>query len=122
MQSQLELRSPVTRFNESGNYAFEDVCLLVSKGELIAIIGRSGCGNSTMFNIAAGLSESTSGSVWVNGERAVRPHSGAIYVFLQYRKSYFSGKWLSRTCFSREVSAESQYGEPQGQSRSRCEA
>ena len=44
MQAQLELKSLGKRFNQNGNYAFEDISLSVSKGELIAIIGSSGCG------------------------------------------------------------------------------
>ena len=92
MQAQLELKSLGKRFNQNGNYAFEDISLSVSKGELIAIIGPSGCGKSTMLHIAAGLSEPTSGSVWVNGERVVRPRNDAMYVFQQYSKSIFPWK------------------------------
>src|SRR4051812_29085513 len=92
MPAQLELKSLGKRFSQDGNFAFEDISLSVSKGELIAIIGPSGCGKSTMLHIAAGLSDATSGSVWVNRELVARPRDDAMYVFQQYSKSIFPWK------------------------------
>lgn len=39
----------------------------VRHGEILAIVGRTGCGKSTMFNLVAGLLEATAGSVRVLG-------------------------------------------------------
>lgn len=41
--------------------------LTVSKGQLLAILGKSGSGKSTLLNIIAGLVLSDSGSVWIDG-------------------------------------------------------
>ena len=39
----------------------------ITKGEIVAVLGKTGCGKSTMFNLLAGLIEPTSGSVDVTG-------------------------------------------------------
>jgi NitT/TauT family transport system ATP-binding protein len=39
----------------------------IGKGEIVAVLGKTGCGKSTMFNIVAGLIESTSGQARVIG-------------------------------------------------------
>lgn len=41
----------------------------VQRGELIAIVGASGTGKSTLLHCLGGLDEPTAGEVWVAGER-----------------------------------------------------
>ncbi|SET55366.1 lipoprotein-releasing ABC transporter ATP-binding protein LolD [Thalassotalea agarivorans] len=66
--------------------------LSVPKGELLAIVGSSGCGKSTFLHLAGGLDKPTSGSVSINGvelenlsekERAAfrNQHIGFVYQF-----------------------------------------
>lgn len=43
-----------------------DLSLMVEPGELVAIVGRSGCGKSTFLHLAGGLDTPTSGKVLVN--------------------------------------------------------
>jgi ABC-type lipoprotein export system ATPase subunit len=47
--------------------ALHDVDLDVETGEFLVITGRSGCGKTTLLNIASGLAIPTSGSVKVEG-------------------------------------------------------
>jgi NitT/TauT family transport system ATP-binding protein len=47
--------------------AVDELSFEVGKGELVAVLGKTGCGKSTMFNIVAGLIEPTSGSARVVG-------------------------------------------------------
>src|SRR5262245_29512235 len=44
----------------------------VAPGEIVAVLGKTGCGKSTMFNLIAGLIEPTSGSVDVIGHDPFR--------------------------------------------------
>jgi NitT/TauT family transport system ATP-binding protein len=39
----------------------------IAQGEIVAVLGKTGCGKSTMFNLLSGLIEPTSGKVEVTG-------------------------------------------------------
>jgi len=45
----------------------DQVCLQVSHGERIAVVGASGAGKSTLLGLLAGLDLPTSGKVWLGG-------------------------------------------------------
>jgi NitT/TauT family transport system ATP-binding protein len=44
----------------------------IAKGEIVAVLGKTGCGKSTMFNIVAGLIEPSSGEAKVIGHDPFR--------------------------------------------------
>jgi len=52
--------------------AVEDLSLEIGAGELVAILGKTGCGKSTMFNMIAGLLDPTEGKVTVRGRDPFR--------------------------------------------------
>jgi NitT/TauT family transport system ATP-binding protein len=69
---------PVIRFNDvtkvfrradgRGDFvAVDKLSFEIAKGEIVAVLGKTGCGKSTMFNMVAGLIEATSGEVAVIG-------------------------------------------------------
>ncbi len=47
--------------------AVDDLNLDVRPGQMLAILGKTGCGKSTIFNMIAGLTAPTSGTVRVSG-------------------------------------------------------
>lgn len=47
--------------------AIADLSLSVEKGQIVAVLGKTGCGKSTMFNLVAGLSKPSAGAVTVEG-------------------------------------------------------
>jgi NitT/TauT family transport system ATP-binding protein len=47
--------------------AVDDLNLDVRPGQMLAILGKTGCGKSTIFNMIAGLTEPTGGTVRVTG-------------------------------------------------------
>ncbi len=47
--------------------AVNDLNLDVRSGQMLALLGKTGCGKSTIFNMIAGLTEPTSGTVRVDG-------------------------------------------------------
>jgi NitT/TauT family transport system ATP-binding protein len=61
--------------------ALEDFRLEVQPGELLCIVGASGCGKSTFLNIVAGFLRPTSGEVSLEGQpiRGVDPRCGMIF-------------------------------------------
>lgn len=53
--------------------ALDDISLNVAHGELVAVVGRSGCGKTTLLNIVAGLLEPTGGTCKLNGKEIKGP-------------------------------------------------
>lgn len=70
-------------FNTKGasTNVLKDINLGVKRGEYISIIGHSGCGKSTLLNIIAGLNESTSGAVILDGKEVNAPGPERSVVF-----------------------------------------
>ncbi len=52
--------------------AVDKLSFEIAKGEIVAVLGKTGCGKSTMFNIVAGLTEASSGGVSVLGHDPFR--------------------------------------------------
>src|SRR6476646_9354733 len=74
---------PVIRFDDvtkvfrRGNgrgdlLAVDRLSFAVEPGEIVAVLGKTGCGKSTMFNLIAGLIEPTSGKIDVSGRDPFR--------------------------------------------------
>ena len=49
-------------------HAVDGVDLTVNKGEVVGLVGESGCGKSTIGRVIAGLLEPTAGSIWFDGQ------------------------------------------------------
>ncbi len=75
----LELRSVSKVYGRGAAevQALRDVSLTVAAGEMVAVMGPSGSGKSSLLTIAGTLEEPTSGAVLVNGEDTLRMSGGA---------------------------------------------
>lgn len=54
--------------NSGQKFAVKDLSLHIDQGELIAVVGKTGCGKSTMFNLLIGLIEPSAGEIEVLGK------------------------------------------------------
>lgn len=61
--------------------ALSPINLTVHTSDFLALVGPSGCGKSTLLMIAAGLEQTSAGSVMVNGTRTSRPGPDRCVVF-----------------------------------------
>ena len=53
----------------------DDVSFEIRPGELVALLGPSGGGKSTVLRMIAGLEAADSGQVWLDGERVDHLHA-----------------------------------------------
>jgi multiple sugar transport system ATP-binding protein len=60
----------VTKVWPDGTIAVDRVNLDVNQGEFMVLLGPSGCGKSTLLRMIAGLEDSTSGAILLDGELA----------------------------------------------------
>ena len=76
----LEVRSVSKSFD--GKPVLENISITLKEGELVCLLGVSGGGKTTLFNVISGLVEPDEGSVFLNGEdRTGKP--GRVSYMLQ---------------------------------------
>jgi NitT/TauT family transport system ATP-binding protein len=62
-----------TKPDGSGTFtAVDKLSFTIDKGEIVAVLGKTGCGKSTMFNLLSGLIEPSGGKVSVTGHDPFR--------------------------------------------------
>lgn len=84
MKITLELTNVDVRFPQAGGsseHVLKNVSLRVREGEFVVLIGRSGCGKTTILNVASGLVEPTGGSCTVLGTSPRIARSQLGYMF-----------------------------------------
>ncbi len=70
-------------FSHVGRIAptFESVSLRVARGEIVALLGESGCGKSSLLSVLSGLARPRSGSVSFNDRHVLATPHGISVVF-----------------------------------------
>jgi sulfonate transport system ATP-binding protein len=69
----------------TGVTALADVSLAVRPGEIVALVGSSGCGKTTLLRLVAGLDAPTRGAVYLEREPIRAPHPAIGVVFQEPR-------------------------------------
>lgn len=84
--SYLEIKDMEISFpTPKGKYiAVKDINLSIKKGEIVSIIGHSGCGKSTIMNAIGGMILPTGGTVTVNDKKIKAPGPDRGIVFQNY--------------------------------------
>jgi ABC-type nitrate/sulfonate/bicarbonate transport system ATPase subunit len=71
--------------------ALQDINLTIMPNEFVCVVGRSGCGKTTLLNVIAGLLRPTEGEVLIGGRRVESPGPDRGMVF-QYSALF---PWLT---------------------------
>lgn len=91
----LEIRHVDQRYARSsgdeGITILDDVNLTLRSGEIVGLLGRSGCGKSSLLRIVSGLVRPSTGDVVYQGEPITGPAHGVAMVF----QSFALFPWLS---------------------------
>ncbi len=81
----LEVKDVCQRYRtgsgEEGALVLDHVSLTLHEGEIVALLGRSGCGKSSLLRIISGLNEPAEGTVRFRGEPVAGPVEGVSMVF-----------------------------------------
>lgn len=86
----LEINNISMRFDlpDGGHVqALQDVSLTLNKGELMSVLGPSGCGETTLLNIVAGFLAPTEGTINLNHHAVTGPDAERGMVFQKARCS-----------------------------------
>lgn len=85
MSADLELRDVSFRHPQASEYAVKNFSLDVPAGQMVALLGSSGSGKSTVLRLAAGLETPSDGDVLIGGTSAlgVAPHKRGITMMFQ---------------------------------------
>lgn len=75
----------ITKTYPDGTRALASISLDVEAGEIIALLGASGCGKTSLLRIIAGLESPSSGVVWLDGEPIAAPHRAIGMAFQEAR-------------------------------------
>src|SRR5467141_823900 len=72
----------LSRDDPSERYtAIGDTTLVIGEGEFVSVVGPTGCGKTTLLNVAAGLLKPSTGAVTVLGHSLVGINTHAGYMF-----------------------------------------
>jgi NitT/TauT family transport system ATP-binding protein len=81
----LEVKEVCQRYRtgsgEEGALVLDHVSLTLHEGEIVALLGRSGCGKSSLLRIISGLTEPAEGTVSFRGQPVDGPVEGVSMVF-----------------------------------------
>ena len=64
---EIELNNITFRYAENGSAILDDVSLKVKKGEYVALVGKTGCGKSTLMRLMLGFEKPEAGAIYYDG-------------------------------------------------------
>ena len=68
LSGSIELNNLCFRYNENSPYIINNLNLKIKAGEYIAIVGRTGCGKSTLMRLLLGFEKPEKGAIYYDGK------------------------------------------------------
>ncbi|MEL7564278.1 MAG: ABC transporter ATP-binding protein [Dehalobacterium sp.] len=63
------------------DFTIKDVTWQINEGEFHSLLGKSGCGKTTLLKLASGLLKPDEGKIYLKGDEVLKPSSQIGYVF-----------------------------------------
>ena len=111
----LEARHLTLSWDEGEHVVAQDVCLVVGAGEVVCLVGRSGCGKTTILHALSGLTQPLEGRVFLHGED-VTGRPGRVSYMLQKDLLLPSKRILDNVCLPLVIA-----GTPAREARAKAE-
>ena len=64
----IQFKNVSFKYNNDKNYIFKNINFTLKKNSIVAIVGKTGCGKTTLMDIICGLLKAKSGSILLNGK------------------------------------------------------
>ncbi|MBQ1536391.1 MAG: NHLP bacteriocin export ABC transporter permease/ATPase subunit [Ruminococcus sp.] len=74
----IELNNVYFRYNENSPYVVNNMSLKIRPGEYVAIVGKTGCGKSTLMRLLLGFEKPEKGAVYYDGKDLNRLDLGSL--------------------------------------------
>ena len=81
----IEIDNISFRYSEDSPMILDDISLKINPGEYVAIVGKTGCGKSTLMRLLLGFEKPLSGSIYYDGQdintldlKTLRQHIGSV--------------------------------------------
>ena len=68
LSGNIEMNNIYFRYNEDMPYIFENFSLKIKKGQYLAIVGKTGCGKSTLVRLLLGFEKASRGAIYYDGK------------------------------------------------------
>ena len=87
-----------TEDNSATNSSFvlKNITMRIKKGEFVSLIGRSGCGKTTLLKIISGLLTPTEGSIYATSRQAIGFQDARLIPWLSVSKNVVFGMEASK--------------------------
>ena len=80
----IEFKNVSFKYKDAKEYILKDISFKVGKGEVVAIIGRTGCGKSTLINLIPRLYDVSSGEVLIDNINVKEYKEETLYNKISY--------------------------------------
>lgn len=85
LSGRIELNNVYFRYSENMPYVLDGISLTIKAGEYVAVVGRTGCGKSTLMRLLLGFEKADRGAIYYDGRdinridlQSLRKNIGAV--------------------------------------------
>ncbi len=101
-QGEVEFKNVSFKYPDADDYVLKDINFTANHGEIVAFIGSTGCGKSTVLNLVPRFYDATQGEILINGVNVKEYKKTALNGLIGYvsqRATLFTGTVKSNVIF-----------------------